>query len=113
MMKKAGHERLWIGLKLTRGNYKEAFTQWFGRYCDTFITADKKVVFHALRNTFIDNLKQQGFSISEPVVAGIAGQKHPHITFSTYGEKYSPMPLLDMVMKLEYGVDFSKVRFPF
>ena len=38
MMKKEGHDRLWIGLKLTRGNYKEAFTQWFGRYCDTFIT---------------------------------------------------------------------------
>lgn len=110
LMEKEGHERLWAGLKLTKGTYKEQFSKWFARYCDEHITEDSKVVFHSFRNTLIDNLKQQGEQ--EALVAGIVGHEHPNITFKVYGQGYNPELFLNVLKKLTYASIFDDVKFP-
>ena len=109
-MREEGHDRLWIGLEYEHGNYKHKFSKWYAAYCDRHVVKDKKKVFHSFRNTLIENLQQQG--LEQAMVAGIVGHKNPFITFSTYGKGYKPKPLHDVLLKLDYGLDFSGIKYP-
>ncbi len=46
------------------------------------------------------------------MIAAIVGHKRNSITFNTYGKGYKPKPLYNVLLKLDYGLDFSGIKYP-
>lgn len=103
-VKKVGHSRLWMNLKWARvAGYTNSICKWYQRFNRHYVTDDPKKVFHSMRHTVADTLKQKG--ISEVVIAELLGHTHASITSGRYGKRYQPKVLLDALMQLDYGVD--------
>ncbi|WP_224982706.1 site-specific integrase [Geomonas agri] len=106
-MKAAKKPRLWMNLDLIRlHGYTNGIGKWYARYNRDCVTEDPKKVFHSMRHTVADVLKQKG--ISEAAIAEILGHAHATITSGRYGKRYQPKVLLDALMQLDYGVDIPE-----
>ena len=101
-IRKQEAERLWPNLKKGRDGYGQAFSKWFQRHNDKHITDNPKKVFHSLRHTVINSLKQQG--VPETIIGEIVGHAHESITTGRYGKEYRPKVLLEALKKLDYGI---------
>ncbi len=106
------HERLWSNLKKGRDGYGHLFNKWFSGYNRKHVTKNKKRVFHSLRHVFIDNLKQKK-TIPETLVQELVGHAVDSMTYGRYGKDYSVKDKFDAIKKLNFGLDFSHLRFPF
>ena len=106
-MKKQNASRPWMHLSARRDGYGQTFQRWFSRFKKTEITQNPKKVFHSLRHTFINNLKQHGVDVS--LVAGLVGHNRQSMTFDTYGKPYEPKILLAALLKLDYEIDCFKL----
>ncbi|QXE92434.1 site-specific integrase [Geomonas subterranea] len=96
--------RLWMNLGLIRlHGYTNGIGKWYARYNRDYVTEDPKKVFHSMRHTVADVLKQKG--ISEAAIAEILGHAHATITSGRYGKRYQPKVLLEALKHLNYGVD--------
>lgn len=96
-------QRLWMNLnRRDADGYGSAFGKWFQRFNRQHVTTDKAKVFHSLRHTVADTLKQAG--IQEVLISEIMGHANDCITMSRYGKRYQPKVLLEAMMKLDYGV---------
>jgi integrase len=104
-MKGSANPRLWMNLSYGRDGYGQHFSRWFQRYNRKYITQDPKKVFHSLRHTVADTLKQAGVETS--VISELLGHSHDkgNMTLSRYGKRYRPKVLLDALMKLDYGFE--------
>jgi integrase len=99
--------RLWMSLTWTRINgYGNSFCNWFQRFNREYVTGDPLKVFHSMRHTVADTLKQA--AIPEVVISEIMGHAHNSITTGRYGKRYQPKVLLEALMKLGYGIDLQK-----
>ncbi len=103
-VKQCGHSRLWMNLKWAGvAGYTNSICKWYQRFNRQYVTEDPKKVFHSMRHTVADTLKQKG--VSEVIIAELLGHTHASITSGRYGKRYQPKVLLDALMQLEYGVD--------
>jgi integrase len=103
-----GNTRLWTMLKKKRDGYSQDFGKWFQRFNRKYVTVNPKKVFHSLRHSLANNLKQKG--VQEAVIAEILGHSGDSMTMNRYGKRYQPKMLLEALMLLDYGIQFkSKV----
>jgi integrase len=80
--------------------------KWYQRFNRQYVSNDPKKVFHSMRHTVADMMKQKG--VSEAVIAEIIGHAHASITRGRYGKRYQPKVLLEAMMQLEYGIDIPE-----
>lgn len=109
-----GQARLWPNLTWTKGNgYGGAFGQWYGRYIrEQHVTEDPQKVFHSFRHTLINGLKQKLIPVELiEAIDGHVGSRAHDMTLRNYGKDYPPKTLLEALLKLDYGVDLSTVRY--
>jgi integrase len=83
-----------------KGIWGKKFRNWYSRFNRKHITDDPNKVFHSLRHTVANHLKQQ--EVLESVVAGILGHEQGGISFNRYAKSYIPTVLLDAVEKITY-----------
>jgi integrase len=103
---KAGHPRLWMNLEWADiSGYTNSICKWYQRFNRQHVTEDPKKVFHSMRHTVADTLKQKG--VPEVVIAEVLGHTHTSITSGRYGKRYQPKILLDALMQLDYDVDIQ------
>jgi integrase len=104
------HERLWANLKQGRDGYAHHFVKWIDRYNRKYITKEHKKVPYSFRHSLSTNLKHKG--IPQELVDEITGHVVKGESFGRYGKKFTPNIMLDALMKLDYGIDLSNLRFP-
>ncbi|HXC93922.1 MAG TPA: tyrosine-type recombinase/integrase, partial [Geobacteraceae bacterium] len=98
--------RLWMNLTRREADgYGSAFGKWFQRFNRQHVTTDKSKVFHSLRHTVADTLKQAG--VQEVVISEIMGHTNDSMTMSRYGKRYQPKVLLEAMMHLDFGVEIE------
>lgn len=97
--------RLWMNLEWTElTGYGNSFCKWYQRFNRLHVTDDPKKVFHSMRHTVADTLKQAG--ILETVIAELVGHSNGgSMTMGRYGKRYQPKVILEALMQLDYGVD--------
>lgn len=101
---KQKHQRLWPALNKRRDGYAHDFGKWFQQYNRKFITDEPRKVFHSLRHSFVDHLKQK--RVEESLIAELVGHSTSgSMTMGRYGKRYQPKVLLEALMQLNYGVD--------
>jgi len=89
-----------------RDGYAHDFGKWFQKLNRASITEEPRKVFHSLRHTFIDTLKQAG--IAEALIAEMVGHSNEKsMTMSRYGKRYQPRVLLEAMMHLDYEIDIQ------
>lgn len=105
---KAGDQpRLWMNLThIDLHGYTNSIGKWYARFNREHVTDDPKRVFHSMRHTVADSLKQAG--VPEVVISEIMGHAHQSITSGRYGKRYQPKVLLEALMRLDYGVDIPE-----
>ena len=102
--RKSNAPRLWMNLTwMDIHGYSNGFGKWYQRYNRTNVTADPKKVFHSMRHTLANTLKQIG--VQEVVIAEIMGHANDSMTTGRYGKRYQPKVLLEALMLLDYGID--------
>ena len=83
--------RRWPTLRADKyGKRSSAFSKWFGRYKRASGLKDPKLIFHSLRHTFVNTLKQ--LEVSEAVIAELVGHKNE------CGKRYN-LPLLNKAIQ--------------
>jgi integrase len=105
--KAANHPRLWMNLAhIDLHGYTNGIGKWYARYNREYVTDDPKKVFHSMRHTVADMLKQKG--VSEALIAEMLGHAHKSITSSRYGKRYQPKVLLEALTHLDYGIEIKR-----
>ncbi|MFT5129676.1 MAG: integrase [Rhodothermales bacterium] len=97
----AGQQRLWPALKSSRDGYGQAFSRWFGAFLRREVTTDRSKVFHSLRHTFANELKQQG--VAEVTIAELVGHENHNITTGRYGKRFAPKVLASAISKIHFA----------
>jgi integrase len=108
-LKTENSPRLWMNLEWTDlTGYGNSFCKWYQRYNRIHVTADPKKVFHSMRHTLADTLKQAG--VQETVIAELVGHSNAgSMTMGRYGKRYQPKVLLEALEKLDYGIDIPDI----
>lgn len=102
-MKNTGQPRLWMNLVYVNlHGYTNSIGKWYARFNREYVSEDPKKVYHSMRHTVADMLKQKG--VSEAIIAELLGHAHGNITSSRYGKRYQPKVLLEALMHLDYGI---------
>ena len=114
--KSVKNERLWHNLKKRRDGYGHDFSKWYNNFEKKYITDHPKKSFHSLRHTFIDTLKQtivndKAYGL-EKVLSETVGHLDDSITMSRYGKEILLKTKLDLIKRLDYGIDLSHLKFP-
>ena len=103
-----GFTRLFPDLNKRRDGYGQTVSNWYARYMKKCgVTASGKV-FHTLRHTFSNHLKQLG--VDQSRVAAILGHAEEGITFSTYANPYAPALLAKTVERFDVRVDVEAYK---
>jgi integrase len=101
--------RLWMNLTwMDIHGYSNGFGKWYQRFNRTYVTNDSKKVFHSMRHTVADTLKQAG--VPEVVISELIGHAHNSITSGRYGKRYQPKVLLEALVHLDYGIEIPLVN---
>lgn len=111
-LRKKRETRFFFELNRSRDGYGKNVSRWFNSdYRKQFGITEKEKVFHSLRHTFINNLKQQG-SEYHTLLPQLAGHTGDSQTYDRYGKRYSPDLLLEEgINKLDYdGIDFTVLK---
>jgi integrase len=96
--------RLWMNLTwMDIHGYSNSFGKWYQRFNRRHVTKDPLKVFHSMRHTVADTLKQAG--VLEIVISEVVGHTHQSMTTGRYGKRYQPKVLLEALMQLDYGVE--------
>lgn len=101
-MKNSNSPRLWMNLTWHElYGHSNKFCKWYQRFNRINVTDNPKKVFHSMRHTVADTLKQAG--VLESVIAELVGHStSSSMTMGRYGKRYQPKVLLEALMKLEY-----------
>jgi integrase len=102
-LQQKGEKRVFPNLKKTKKGYSNAVQKWFSRWNREHITADPKKVFHSLRHSFSNALKQSG---AHPyLISEVLGHKVYNISSELYAEKYNLLAKLDAISSIEYNAE--------
>jgi integrase len=95
--------RLWMNLTYCKINgYCNIFSKWYSRFNRSNVTENPLKVFHSMRHTVTDKLKQAG--IIDTIIAELVGHSNSgSMTMGRYGKRYQPKVLLEALLKLDYG----------
>jgi integrase len=109
-LKKRGETRLFPELPYQNDNYGHKVSKWFGRFKKRCGIDSDQLVFHSLRHTLSNNLKQQ--LINETLIDELTGHVIQGETMGRYGKRYEIKVLFEeAVMKLDYtGVDLEHLK---
>jgi len=106
---KSVHNSKWLFSEVktskTTGSRKDIFSKYFARFKKNCGVVNTKVVFHSLRHTFVNCLKQM--SIEDYKIAELVGHKINSITMSRYGKVYDTIVLNETIQKVKYDVLFD------
>lgn len=80
--------------------------KWYQRFNREHVSDDPKKVFHSMRHTLANTLKQAG--VQEVVIAEIMGHANESMTMGRYGKRYQPKVLLEAMMQLDYDVNIPE-----
>ncbi len=106
--KSVNNDQLWPNLTRVSGRYSHKWGQWFQSFNKRHVTEDGRYVFHSFRHNFVNGLKQLG--VQEQIIAELAGHSRGSVTMETYGKEYEPRVLYEALQKLDYGIDFSSLK---
>jgi len=109
-MREKGELRLWPSLRKKRGGFSQDFGKWFQRWNRQYVSKNPKRVFHSLRHSLADNLKQRG--VDGNIIAEILGHSLGSMSLGRYGKGYEPPVLLDVLKVIDYGVEEALARMP-
>lgn len=109
---KAEQPRLWMNLSQakTTKKWKRKFSDWYNGtdrrfgFRKEYVSDDPKKVFHSTRHTVVNWYKQR--SHEEDAVAELLGQRHPNITFGTYGNPLRTAIKSEALELMQHDVDF-------
>jgi len=94
---------MWPGLtRGADGYWSSPFSKWFGRFKRRAGIASRRLTFHSLRHTFINELKQRG--TDELTIRELVGHANPSITTGRYGKRLEPHRLAAAINPLDFGV---------
>lgn len=101
--------RLWMNLTYCNINgYSNSFGKWYQRFNRHNVTDNNKKVFHSMRHTVANSLKQAGEI--ETVIAELVGHSNGgSMTMGRYGKRYQPKVLLEALKKLDYGINLKPI----
>ena len=106
-LRAAGEPRLWPALKKKRDGYGSDLGKWYQRFNRKFVTTEKLRVFHSMRHTLANELKQRG--VDGNIIAEILGHSLGSMSLGRYGKAFGPKVLLDALRKVEFGIE-EKLR---
>ncbi len=116
LLRTGKHERLFPELNKIKGRYSHYASRWFGGFTVKQGVREKKereYVFHSLRHTVVNTLKQKG--LPQEQISGLVGHdKGEGFTLGHYGQAYEPKVLAPLVESLDFDVSpyhFSKMKF--
>lgn len=115
-VKSVKETRLWSNLKKGRDGYGHLLSKWYERYNRNYVTKHPKRVFHSMRHNFINNLKQiiaKEKIFSYEVLKEVVGHSNESITLDRYGKEYLLKTKLELIEKLDYGLNLNHLKFPF
>jgi integrase len=107
-------ERLFPELNVTKKTHK--FGKQVGKQFSDVVkkslnaknsSLDRKL-FHSLRHTFSNFYKQKG--LQDAVFRQLFGHELPELAANTYGSKFQPKKLYDLIKQLNYGIDLSHLK---
>jgi len=102
-------ERLFPALKMEKTKYSSQPGKWFGRYKKRLGFPTGTKVFHSLRHSLTDNLKQQ--MVSPLIIDELTGHAHSGESMSRYGKPYVVKTLYEeAISKLNYQIDLSHLK---
>lgn len=102
------HERVWPELSRGSRGYSHNWTDFYGKLNRKNITNDPRKVFHSLRKSFANNLKQN--MIEDSVLSELLGHEQSSLGMSVYSNKYNPDVLLkQMTERLDFELDLSSL----
>lgn len=124
---KAGHERLFPNLKLFEEKWNKRFGQWYNEAFEPrYISDEPDKSFHSTRHSFISwfkgNLEMSLHNLSvvksmvghldkiDKSLLGVDLEKDMTWGSKNYGDKHSPKVQLDLLKKLDYGIDFMPLK---
>jgi integrase len=102
-LRAAGEPRLWPALKKKRDGYGSDLGKWYQRFNRKFVTTEKLRVFHSMRHTLANELKQRG--VDGNIIAEILGHSLGSMSLGRYGKAFGPKVLLDALRKVDFGIE--------
>ncbi len=104
---KKQHQRLWPALHKRRDGYAHDFGKWYQQFNRKFITDEPRKVYHSLRHSFINHLKQK--RVEESLISELVGHSTSgSMTMGRYGKRYQPKVLLEALKQLDYGIEIAR-----
>ena len=98
-----GGSSMWPSLaRGADGYWSSPFSKWFGRFKRRAGISSRRLTFHSLRHTFINELKQRG--VDELTIRELVGHANPSITTGRYGKRLEPQRLAAAIQPLDFGV---------
>jgi integrase len=106
-LKDRGEKRLFPELLRIRDGYGQKVSKWYQNYKKRFGFGRGKT-FHSFRHTFITHLKHK--QIDTYMLKELAGHDVEGETMGRYGKRFPPEILKEAIEKLDYGIDFSGLK---
>ncbi|MBI1308639.1 MAG: tyrosine-type recombinase/integrase [Proteobacteria bacterium] len=101
-VRQLGHQRLFHNAPVTAaGAPGDIFSKRFGRYLATIGIKHKKLTFHSLRHTFIDQAARQAH-LPDHLIKALVGHTDQTVTFGIYGSRISLPELAEALNKITY-----------
>lgn len=113
-----GEDRLFSNLTLWRGKWKRKIEGWYNRTFEPKYISDADTKsFHSLRHTLCNKFKQDGLLktrddeyVLKSMVGHIDGlDLAGGLTMNRYGKAYPPKRQLDLLKRLDYGIDSALI----
>ncbi len=104
----AGQSRLFDELLKGRDGYGARVSKWFARYCDRLGIIEDGKVFHSLRHTLLNELKQKGVVLE--VREAIAGHENDSQSSNRYGKAYLAEVTLAAIEKADFGLNHPLLK---
>lgn len=103
-----GATRLFPELIKQRDGYSQVSSKWFGRFLDRQGITDRKKVFHSLRHTLINHMKQN--LVPAEIIREIVGHdRGDDITLGRYGKAYKSEVLKEFIDSIDFALDLSLI----
>jgi len=106
--KRNSQKRLFPELTIQRDGYSARVSKWFGRYRKKCGINESGKVFHSLRHTFTDELKQKGVSIE--IAKAIIGHADESETFGRYGKDYKATALIQAIESVNFELTHPPLK---
>ncbi|HEX2859077.1 MAG TPA: site-specific integrase [Alphaproteobacteria bacterium] len=100
----SGHQRLFHDAPVTAaGSLVDIFSKRFSRYLTAIGIKHKRLSFHSLRHTFIDQAARQA-RLPDHLIKALVGHADHTITFGTYGGRMTVAELSESIKTIDFAL---------